>query len=154
MQSDRSVDADCLFCKIIAGEIPCARVYEDDSVLAFLDIQPAAKGHVLVVPKGHYATLLEFPDSQSRPLLRALRLVAGAVREETGCDGFNCVQNNFAAAGQTVFHTHWHVVPRFTEDGLLDWPGGQYADNDEMRRLAQSISHRLANTLAGGTHER
>jgi len=134
------VDADCIFCKIIAGEIPCARVYEDERILAFLDIGPIARGHTLVVPKGHFPTLLELPESEGEALLRALRLVAGAVMKETRASGFNCIQNNFAPAGQTVFHSHWHIIPRFDDDGLPGWAGGRYADSDEMRELALSIS--------------
>jgi histidine triad (HIT) family protein len=136
-------DPTCIFCKIIAGEMPCARVYEDEDVIAFLDINPIAKGHTLVVPKGHFPTLLELPESEGEALLKALRLVAGAVKEETGAGGFNCIQNNFAPAGQMVFHSHWHIIPRFDNDGLPDWPGGKYADTDEMQQLARSISARV-----------
>jgi histidine triad (HIT) family protein len=142
-QDKHKKDPTCIFCKIIAGEIPCARVYEDENVLAFLDINPIAKGHTLVVPKGHFPTLLELPESEGEALLKALRLVAGAVKEETGAGGFNCIQNNFTPAGQMVFHSHWHIIPRFDNDGLPDWPGGQYADTDEMRQLARSISARM-----------
>ncbi|MCL1939849.1 MAG: HIT family protein [Desulfovibrionaceae bacterium] len=142
-QDKHKKDPACIFCKIIAGEIPCARVYEDENVLAFLDINPIAKGHTLVVPKGHFPTLLELPESEGEALLKALRLVAGAVKKETGAGGFNCVQNNFAPAGQMVFHSHWHIIPRFDNDGLPDWPGGQYADTDEMQQLARSISARM-----------
>jgi len=138
-------DDTCLFCKIVAGDIPCARVYEDDAILAFLDINPIAKGHMLIVPKGHYPTLLDCPESEGEALLKAMRLVAKAVREETGAGGFNCIQNNFAPAGQMVFHSHWHIIPRFDHDGLPDWPGGAYADTDEMQQLARSISTRLGN---------
>lgn len=133
----------CIFCKIIAGEIPCARVYEDDSILAFLDINPIAAGHSLVVPKRHFPTLLDLPASEGEALLRAMRLVADAVKKETGAGGFNCIQNNFAPAGQVVFHSHWHIIPRFDNDGLPDWPGGCYA-GDEMQQLARSIKARIS----------
>lgn len=134
---------DCLFCNIIAGKIPCARVYEDEAVIAFLDINPIAKGHTLVVPKGHYPTLLELPESGGEALLRALRLVAKAVFQETGAGGFNIVQNNFGPAGQMVFHSHWHVIPRFEGDGLADWPGGKYNDTAEMQELARAVNARI-----------
>ncbi len=135
-------DPSCIFCKIIAGEIPSARVYEDEEVLSFLDINPIVKGHTLVVPKGHYPTLLELPDAAGEPLMRALRRVAGAVQEATQATGFNCIQNNFRSAGQMVYHIHWHIVPRFDGDGLLDWKAGSYTSTDEMQRLAVSIRDR------------
>ena len=141
-------DDACLFCKIIAGDIPCARVYEDGAILAFLDINPIAKGHTLIVPKGHYPTLLDCPEIEGEALLKAMRLVAKAVKEETGAGGVNCIQNNFAPAGQMVFHSHWHIIPRFDQDGLPDWPGGNYADTDEMQQLARSISTRLGDQPA------
>jgi len=141
--SGHTTDPACIFCKIIAGELPSARVYEDNSVLAFLDISPIAKGHTLVVPKGHFPTLLDLPESEGKALFKALRLVAGAVKAETGAGGFNCVQNNFAPAGQVVFHFHIHIVPRFDNDGLPGWPGGRYVDTDEMQQLARSISARM-----------
>lgn len=136
-------DDECIFCKIIAGKIPCAKVYEDDRILAFLDINPIARGHTLVVPKGHYPTLLELPASEGEALLNAMRLVARAVYEETGAGGFNCIQNNFGPAGQMVFHSHWHIIPRFDNDGLPDWPGGKYNDIAEMQQLAYSVNARI-----------
>lgn len=134
------VSDDCLFCKIIAGQIPSARVYEDDAVVAFLDINPIARGHTLVAPKGHYPTLLDLPASEGEALLKALRLVAKAVFTQTAAGGFNTVQNNFAPAGQVVFHSHWHVIPRFEKDGLADWPGGMYKDTAEMQELARAVN--------------
>ena len=153
MPTGHPVDDSCIFCKIILGQIPCSRVYEDDSVLAFLDINPIAKGHTLVVPKGHYPTLLDLPPSEGEALLRALRLVAKAVREQTGAGGFNCIQNNFGPAGQMVFHSHWHIIPRFENDGLPDWPGGKYNDSAEMQQMAQAVSARISHEPAGGSHE-
>lgn len=140
---EKTEGQDCIFCKIIAGDIPCARVYEDETILAFLDINPIARGHTLVVPKAHYPTLLDVPDSEGEGLIRAMRRIARAVQEESGAGGFNCIQNNFGPAGQMVFHSHWHIIPRFDKDALPDWPGGRYADSDEMRQLARSISARL-----------
>lgn len=143
---------DCLFCKIVAGKIPCAKVYEDDDVLAFLDINPVAEGHTLVVLKEHYPTLLETPPAKGEVLLRALRLVGGAVLKATQAGGFNCVQNNFSCAGQMIFHSHWHIIPRFEDDGLPVWPGGQYADSEVMQQLAKAISTHTS-VIAGGSHE-
>ncbi|MDL2315732.1 HIT family protein [Desulfovibrio sp. OttesenSCG-928-A18] len=140
MADTMPVDENCLFCKIVAGLIPCARVYEDEKVLAFLDINPINRGHTLVLPKAHFPSLLELPDSEGESLLRGLRLVAGAVQKQTRCGGFNCIQNNFASAGQVIFHSHWHIIPRFNSDGLPDWPGGAYSDSKEMEELARSIN--------------
>lgn len=143
MPANIAVDENCLFCKILAGSIPSAKVYEDEHVLAFLDINPIAKGHTLVVPKAHYSTLLELPASGGQALLNAMKTVAKALQEETGCGGFNCIQNNFAPAGQMVFHSHWHIIPRFDNDGLPDWPGGKYGGNEEMQQLAGAINARI-----------
>ena len=150
---DKPRDASCIFCKIIAGEIPCARIYEDDDVLAFLDINPIARGHTLVVPKGHYPTLFELPASAGARLLPAMSRIAKAVQQELGAGGFNCIQNNFRAAGQMVFHTHWHIIPRFDNDGLPDWQGGEYSGNEEMRQLAASITTHIDADAAGGSRE-
>lgn len=139
MPPHKPVDDNCIFCKIIAGSIPCAKLYEDDNILAFLDVNPIAKGHSLIVPKGHYPTLLDLPESEGEVLLRAMRLVAAAVKNHCKADGFNCIQNNFSAAGQMVFHSHWHIIPRFNNDGLPDWPGKPYSDNEEMQALARAV---------------
>ena len=146
----KPVSDDCLFCKIIAGVIPCARVYEDEHILAFLDISPAAKGHTLVVPKGHYPTLLDLPVCEAEPLFRALKLVAAAVQAETRSSGFNCLQNNFGAAGQMVFHAHWHIIPRTDDDGLKHWPGKSYDDGAAMHQLAESVNLRITAAMPVG----
>jgi histidine triad (HIT) family protein len=147
------VDEGCLFCRIIAGALPCARVYEDEHVLAFLDINPMAPGHTLVVLRGHYPTLLDVPPGEAGHLFTALKIVTVALRAELRLEGFHCLQNNFSAAGQTVFHAHWHLIPRTAHDGLALWAGRPYADGDQMRRLAESLSSRIAGGLSGGTHE-
>lgn len=135
----RLLDEECIFCKIIAGEIPCSRVYEDEHILAFLDVNPIARGHTLVVPKEHFSTLLDVPVELGGALLFAMKRIGAALRKTTGASGFNCMQNNFSAAGQMVFHSHWHIIPRFENDGLPDWPGGRYKDSAEMQQLAKSI---------------
>ncbi|MDR1490642.1 MAG: HIT family protein [Desulfovibrio sp.] len=142
--SKHPVDENCIFCKIVAGTIPSACVYEDEEVYAFLDVNPISRGHVLVVPRGHYRTLLNLPAGTGEALVSAMRVVAGALMEHCGCGGFNCISNNFSPAGQLVFHSHWHVVPRFDGDGLSAWPGGKYKDDTEMRQLAESIKERAA----------
>ena len=110
---------DCLFCKIVARELPASVVYEDGKVLAFLDVSPANKGHVLVIPKQHYATLLEVPDSTLSDLAKVAKKVSAAVLKAAKAKDFNFVQSNGPLAGQVVMHVHFHIFPRFKGDGLL-----------------------------------
>lgn len=135
----RPVADDCIFCRIIQGEIPSIKVYENDDVLAFLDINPIASGHSLLIPKGHYETLLDIPEEMAARLLPALARVARAVMTATGADGFNCLQNNFAASGQVVFHSHWHIIPRFEGDGLRQWPHKTSVDPAALQAVAEAI---------------
>ena len=133
----------CIFCKIANGIIPSATVYEDDDFRAILDIAPAHKGHVIILPKTHAANLFEIDDATAAKLLPVAKKVAAAVKKVTGCDGINILQNNGEAAGQTVFHLHVHVVPRFEGDGILPvWPQGSYADG-EAAELASKINAAL-----------
>ncbi|MEF2231751.1 MAG: HIT family protein [Pseudodesulfovibrio sp.] len=133
-------DPDCIFCKIVAGEIPCAKVYESDTCVAFLDIAPVNAGHALVLPKAHHPTLMDIPSSLGGDLTQALSKVGRAVMEATGADGLNLIQNNGESAGQLVHHAHFHLVPRFADDGLKLWPQSGYKDPDEMRGLAKKIA--------------
>ena len=133
-------DSECIFCKIVAGEIPCAKVYESEYCLAFLDIAPVSAGHALVLLKGHYPTLMDIPAELGSELLQALSRVGKAVMEATGADGLNLMQNNYEAAGQLVHHAHYHLIPRFSDDGLRLWPQSQYEDQEEMGRLATKIA--------------
>ena len=109
---------DCIFCAIAAGEIPSFKVYEDDVALAYLDINPFAKGHTLVIPKAHSEGLLDASDETLAALVARVKRVAAHLREKLGCDGFNVLQNNGEAAGQTVKHLHFHIVPRWNGDPL------------------------------------
>ena len=133
------VSENCIFCRIVKGELPGTRVYEDDDVLAFLDINPISPGHSLVIPKGHFETLLDLPEELGAKMAPALARIGRAVMAATGADGFNCLQNNFAASGQIVFHSHWHVIPRFEGDGLTQWPHKTTTDPAAMQALAESI---------------
>jgi histidine triad (HIT) family protein len=118
-------DAACIFCKIIAGEIPAYKVYEDECALAFLDIAPFEKGHVLVVSKRHAPTLPDLPDNALGGLLAAVKTVASGLLANLPCDGFNVLQNNGACASQTIPHVHFHVVPRWN-GRPLNWIPGKY----------------------------
>lgn len=133
---------DCLFCSIIAGAIPSAKIFENDTIYAFLDINPCTKGHTLLIPKYHASTILELPEEYGASLLDATKIIGTALMKELGATGFNSVQNNFASAGQVIFHAHWHLVPRFDNDGLFDIPQGKYASQEEMNGLAQAIAAR------------
>ncbi|WP_027184500.1 HIT family protein [Desulfovibrio inopinatus] len=136
-------DPDCIFCKIVRGEIPCAEVYATSRVLAFMDIGPVIKGHTLVIPKEHYPTLLDIPNDLGEELLDAIKRVGRGVMEATNAAGLNVGMNNHAAAGQVVFHAHFHVVPRFPDDGFKLWPPGKYDDMEEMERLAAAIRQQI-----------
>lgn len=102
----------CVFCAIAAGEIPAFKIYEDERILSYLDINPFSRGHVLVITKNHYADLIEIPDSELANLSLAVKKIAAHVQSKLNCDGFNILQNNGEAAGQTVRHIHFHIVPR------------------------------------------
>jgi len=131
---------DCIFCKIIEGEIPCSKVYEDALFIAFLDIRPVHKGHVLIVPKRHFVNLFDTPDMEAEAIYKVARGIAKAVKEATDCDGINIVQNNGAAAGQEVFHSHLHVIPRYDNDKLrFASIHKEYESFDEMGAMAENI---------------
>jgi histidine triad (HIT) family protein len=131
---------DCVFCRIIKGEIPCSKVYEGKDALAFLDLNPAAPGHALVLPKTHVSTLLELEPGAGDALMQAMRGIGRALMEVAGAEGFNCIQNNYAAAGQEVMHLHWHVIPRRAGDGnIAAWRPGKYEGVLEMARLAGEL---------------
>jgi histidine triad (HIT) family protein len=135
--SDR--DPDCLFCKIVAGEIPSQRVDEDERTVAFMDINPATRGHALVIPRRHVANLLEIEADDLEATIAAAQRLARAVSERLGADGVNLINSCGPAAWQTVFHFHFHVIPRYEGDPLkLPWtpsPG----DPDEIAATARQL---------------
>jgi histidine triad (HIT) family protein len=132
---------DCLFCKIIKNEIPSTKVYEDEKVLAFLDISPVNIGHTLVIPKEHYRNALETPDELILELFKVGKKVAKSL-QKNGAHGINITLNNEKASGQTVFHTHLHVIPRFENDGHDSWTHKNYK-KDEMPEIAKKITAEL-----------
>jgi len=130
---------ECIFCKIIEGKIPSAKIYEDGKVVAFLDIMPANKGHCLVIPKNHSRSLSDMKDDDAEAAIKAARKVAKALSLSLGCPGFNLVMSNGREAGQVVFHSHIHIVPRFKDDGLkIKWTHTKYQDG-EMKEYADKI---------------
>ena len=137
-------DPECIFCRIVAGEIPAAKVLEDDACLAFLDIGPLAKGHVLLIPKGHCRSIDQMPADAAGAMFRHVPALAKAVRAATGCAGLNVLQNNGAVAHQVVQHVHVHLIPRNAGDAFeFNWPGGEYAEG-RMEALARAIRAELA----------
>ena len=129
---------DCIFCKIASGEIPAATIYEDDDFRVFLDLAPAAKGHALIVPKKHAANLNELPDELAAKAFLLAKKIGGEMLEKLTCDGFNVIQNNGEAAGQTVFHFHMHVIPRYKGDTAgVGWRPGELDDEtrEEILKL-------------------
>ncbi len=133
----------CIFCKIVTGEIPCSKVYEDDDFLAFLDIRPVNHGHVLLIPRVHAVRLTDLDDRILARELPVARRIAQAVLAATGRTDFNLLNTNGAASGQEVFHHHLHIIPRATGDGMkLILNPVSYADG-EAAALAREISTRL-----------
>ena len=133
---------DCIFCKIVKGELPCYKIYEDDNFLAFLDIQPISKGHTLIIPKKHYNTFAETPAELLAKMIQVVHKIGQAVKKATNADGFNIGLNNGSAAGQIIMHTHFHIIPRFNDDGLHTWPSVECSE-DEFKKLNQDIKNNL-----------
>jgi histidine triad (HIT) family protein len=129
---------DCVFCKIIKKEIPADFVYENDKIVAFLDIHPNNPGHTLVVPKEHHTDLLETPDEVLKDILCRTKKIAPAIMKAVGAEGFNSIFNTKPAAGQVIFHTHMHIIPRFKGDGLKHWPE-KPTTQEEMKRIKESV---------------
>jgi histidine triad (HIT) family protein len=134
---------DCVFCKIVKREIPCSKVYEDKKVLAFLDITPVNKGHVLVIPKAHHENILDIPEGLLREVIAVVKKVAPAVKKGVEADGISIGQSNGKAANQLVPHIHFHIMPRFDDDGLRSWPHKNYekGEMDEYARKIVSFVH-------------
>lgn len=134
--------ADCIFCKIVEKEIPATVVYEDSKVMAFLDVNPANKGHTLVIPKNHYETLGEVPDPTLAEISIVCKKVSKAVLKAVETTDFNIVQSNGEISGQVVPHVHFHIIPRFKNDGLtlgrLNRAPYSYGEN-EAKEVANSI---------------
>ena len=136
--------SDCIFCKIVASEIPATVVYEDEDVLVFMDIGPIIKGHALVITKKHYDPVSATPDDILAKLHITAKRIAEAQMNGLGADGVNIMQNNGTAAGQEVPHIHVHVIPRFDGDGHhWNWNAKKYNDFEEMAELANKLQKHL-----------
>jgi len=137
------MNTDCLFCKIIKGEIPSAKVYEDEHSFAFLNIRPINPGHTLLVPKKHFANLYEMPDEILANLAPIIKKLGVAIKKAVSADGINIGMNNDPAAGQLVFHAHIHIMPRFKNDGHEHWHGTPYKNDAEIKTVAENIVSKL-----------
>lgn len=129
----------CIFCKIAAGEIPSKTLYEDEKFRVILDLGPATRGHALVIPKEHYADLYEIPEETAGEAMKVAKKMAAVMTEKLKADGFNIVQNNGEVSGQSVFHFHIHLIPRYKGDGhILSWNPGS-PSQEELEEVKQQI---------------
>lgn len=129
---------DCIFCKIANGEIPSATLYEDEDFRVILDLGPASKGHALILPKEHYTNLYELSDELAAKAMVLAKRMITRMQKVLNCDGYNVVQNNGEPAGQTVFHFHMHLIPRYEGDNVgLGWNMGELADKDRDEILSK-----------------
>lgn len=132
-------DSNCVFCKIIAGQIPSSKVYEDADCIAILDIAPFEKGHILVLPKVHAPVLAELPPAVLKRVILVVQKLGAHLVQALPCDGYNLLQNNGACAGQTVAHVHFHLIPRFNNKPM-HWNQGSYASDAERADFQKRLS--------------
>lgn len=137
------MNTECLFCKIIKGEIPSIKVWENEYSYAFLDIRPVHPGHVLLVPKEHHANLYDMPDVLLANMAPAIKKLAVAVKKSVAADAINIGMNNDPAAGQVVFHAHIHIMPRYKNDQYKPWIGGPYKNDEAKNETAKKIISNL-----------
>lgn len=134
---------DCIFCRIANGEIPSRTIYEDQKFRVILDLNPATKGHSLILPKDHASSLYDLPDETAAAALVLAKKLASVLRDRLGCDGLNVVQNNGEAAGQTVPHFHLHLIPRYENDGkILEWTPGK-ATGEELDEIKEKLTKQV-----------
>lgn len=131
--------SDCIFCKIISREIPADVVYEDELIFAFMDAMPVQKGHVLVIPKAHSENALHVTEADIAKLMAVVQMLVPKVQTATGATGANITTNIGTAAGQSIFHTHFHIIPRFHDDTALTYTHVSYADESERKKIAEKI---------------
>jgi len=136
--------ADCIFCKIISGEIPCEKIMDDEYSISFMDVGPLAEGHTLLIPREHYETLDQVPADVAGRMLKNLPILVNAVQRATDCEGVNVLQNNGTVAHQEVPHVHFHIIPRNTGDNWqFNWPASKYPAG-RMEELAEKIRSEVA----------
>ncbi len=137
--------SDCLFCKIVAGEIPTEKVYEDAYTFAFLDINPNNFGHTLVLPKEHSENIFDTSEEILRHMHASAQKIARALKQ-TGAEGINIISNNGPAAGQVIFHAHIHVIPRYRDDGFKHWAQKKYTDETHMKKVGEDLRNAVQNS--------
>ena len=131
-------DDNCIFCKLANGEIPTATLYEDEDFRVILDANPASKGHALIIPKEHYANLYELDDTLAGKAMILAKKMINRLTDVLGCDGYNLVQNNGECAGQTVFHFHLHLIPRYKDDRVgIGWKLNELTEEDREDILSR-----------------
>ncbi len=135
---------DCIFCRIVKGELPCYKLYEDDSVISFLDIFPVQPGHALVVPKRHSADIFDTDEETMKRMIAAAKKLAPAVVKGAKAEAINIGMNNGEAAGQEVPHAHLHVIPRYKDDGLKTWGKNLFKDDAQKKAVCEAIKKELA----------
>lgn len=131
---------DCIFCKLANGVFPTNSIYEDEDFNVILDLAPATKGHALILPKQHADNLYELPDEVAGKAFVLAKKLAKSMKEKLGCDGLNVVQNNGTVAGQTVFHFHMHLIPRYEEDGQKIAWNPKEAPSDELVAVKELLA--------------
>ena len=136
-------DASCIFCRIAQKQVPASLVYEDEKVVAFLDIKPLNEGHTLVIPKAHYESIFEIPQNLAAYLHGVTKQIALAVKKATGADGISIIQQNGKAAGQDIFHLHVHVIPRYEGQKLPSFSAIAEADREKLSQTATKIRKHL-----------
>ncbi len=135
---------DCIFCRIVKGELPCYKLYEDDVVVSFLDIFPIKPGHALVVPKRHSADIFDTEEATMKRMIAAAKRLAPAVMKAAKADAINIGMNNREAAGQEVPHAHLHVIPRYRGDGLKSWGKSLFKDDAQKKEMCEAIRKELS----------
>lgn len=136
-------DKNCIFCKIITGEISAIKVYEDEKTFAFLDITPIHPGHTLVIPKNHVSNIYEISENDFLSVSKTVHTLSKAIKEGLKCDGINIYMNNEAPAGQVIFHSHIHIIPRFVNDGYEHWHGKRGIEEKILEEAGEKIKNNL-----------
>lgn len=134
---------ECIFCKIASGEIPCTKVYEDEETLAFLDIKPVNIGHTLIIPKEHYKNIYETPEKVLSEMMSIGKKISIALKSALNADGINVTMNNDSSAGQVIFHSHIHIIPRIENDGFPVWRGKRDYIDGEKEKVAEKIKKEI-----------
>jgi histidine triad (HIT) family protein len=131
--------SDCIFCKIIAGEIPADKVFENEMVFAFLDASPKSRGHTLIVPKKHFENIFDIDEKYLEAIIRASKEISILAKERLGAEGINTINNSGVVAHQSVLHYHMHVIPRYKDDELNTWPDSPYKETD-FKEVVQKLA--------------